>query len=489
MFPRALLGALAFLIPGAALAGGSGTGIPETGGQGAGAAAGDAKGLSANPAAAVGVRGTELAFDAALNYLVVHYSRAPYEGTDPNNDPDRSFPGVDSTNVALVPYLAVRTDNWFRPVARRGKLPVNDILHEPNFGLGLSVSVPFGRLVHFAPSNPGRYHLVTADFNTLYVTPAIAIRPARGIRFGIGPVLGLTTLRLRQRVDLAPALQEMDPGDPPPPPESGLLEGEIFVRHARGESFGVAVGTLVDLGDRVTIGAGFISGQQVRVRGQSRVTPSLDLTLYTVGDFTLTQNLPPIANVGTRVRPTDKWELSWEFQWVGWSVNRYFHIEIENSEIRSSNADMQDMLNYLAAAGFDVNEGQVVENIFDKDQYVTRGYRDTWNTMAGVDYRWSESMTTRFQLGFDRAAIPDENVNVGNCDFDTLVIGAGTTWAPPQSPVSVGISFSQFVNDSRTIRKSRFATHGTEHEYAFPSGNGTYGAVLSRFALAFSYRF
>src|SRR5436305_12228177 len=95
----AVLGAV-LLSPAAARAGANGTGIPETGGAGAGAASEDARGLSANPAAAVGAGGSEAFFDFALSLLSLHYQRADAaDGTH--------YPSADSFNPAPVPYLAI----------------------------------------------------------------------------------------------------------------------------------------------------------------------------------------------------------------------------------------------------------------------------------------------------------------------------------------------------------------------------------------------
>lgn len=469
--------ALAALLPGTALAAGSGAAIPETGGQGAGAASADAKGLAANPAAASGVGGSEGTLDLALMMLWVQYKRAPYDGTDTPADPDRTFRSVESFNAAAVPYAAFRSDAPFG--GKNAKL-----------GLGASVSVPFGRLVHFSPDYPGRYHLVTVDYSTVYATPVVSFRATRHLRLGAGPVVGLTKVRLRQRLDLAPTIQEIAPGDPPPPPESGLLEGEILVREAEGTSYGFTLGGILDLGERATLGLSFLSYQQSKARGRSKLTPSRDLTLYTTGDFTLTQNLPPIVNAGVRYRTAGKpLEFSFEGQWVGWSVNRYFHLEIENSEIASENHDMQTMLDFLAAQGFDLNEGQVVENIFDKDQYLARKYQNAWNFIAGMELGFRENMRSRLQVGFDKGAIPDATANIGNVDFDALVLGAGITWAPKKRPVEVGVAYSQYLNAGRNVKKSAYATHGTPVEYAYPSGEGTYSALLSRLALNVAYRF
>src|SRR5262245_46188372 len=100
------LSAALFVFPALALAGASGVGIPETGGQGAGASSADARGLASNPAAAAGR--TEVAADAGFMMLSANYQRAPYHGASTTADPDRSFAPVDTQSMAVVPYFGVR---------------------------------------------------------------------------------------------------------------------------------------------------------------------------------------------------------------------------------------------------------------------------------------------------------------------------------------------------------------------------------------------
>ena len=79
---------------------------------------------------------------------------------------------------------------------------------------------------------------------------------------------------------------------------------------------------------------------------------------------------------------------------------------------------------------------------------------------------------------------------VGNLDFDSLVLGASTTWEPPNRRMSAQLSLSQYLNDGRSIHNSRFTSLAEPASgYGYPSGNGNYSAVLTRLALSFGYRF
>src|SRR5688572_13765059 len=140
--------ALVMLVATTAHAGGSGSGIFQQGGVGAGASSADARGLALNPAAAVGSDGTEIHLDVAMMMLRTRYQRAPYLGTDPDNDPDRTFRAASAGAESLVPYVAVRSDSLFKNGSQHSKL-----------GLGFSISAPFGRNLNWKDEYAGRYHL------------------------------------------------------------------------------------------------------------------------------------------------------------------------------------------------------------------------------------------------------------------------------------------------------------------------------------------
>src|SRR5204862_8333744 len=100
-------------------------------------------------------------------------------------------------------------------------------------------------------------------------------------------------------------------------------------------------------------------------------------------------------------RFTPELGASFEGQWIGYSASRNAKSRIENSEIESSQADLQSLLDFL-----DINEGQLVEGILDKESTTKRGWQNSWNAIAGMDYylpRW------RFHLeaGYYAHTTPD----------------------------------------------------------------------------------
>ncbi len=436
---------------------------------GVGAATGNARSLAANPAAAVGSDGTEISAEYLQGLVWFEYQRAPYRGTDPENDPDRTFDRENREFFPYYPYFAVRSDLRLRGGPER----------EPaRFGVGLSVSVPTSSGVHLADDSAGRYHMIDARSYAMYVNPVVAVRAGQRLTLGAGPVLAIGKLAIRLRKDLAPNLNEISPGDPPYGPETALLEGEFEMKDATGYAPTVAAGFLYDVNDRFRVGASYVAGTRIEQHGRSRFTPSLDFNVYSTADFTYTQYLPPIANAGARYRVTPEVELSLEGYWAGWSTNATPRSKIQNSELHASQEDLEALLQTL-----EINEGDLVEGILDRDQVSQRGYHDGWNLVAGADVHHG-SFRTRGEFGFSRGAVPDPYVNAGNFDFNSWIFTVGTAWEPRNLPYRVGLSWIQYFPQDRVIDNSRFRSDASpDSGFALPSGNGTYRAKSMRIAL------
>ena len=350
-------------------------------------------------------------------------------------------------------------------------------------GIGLSLAFPSGTSIKTPRDNPGRYHIVTASAFTGYLTPSVGWRPTPGLRIGAGPVLCVSRLAFVKRVDLAPALQTLTPSTPPVYPEQPLLEGEFEVKNAIGYAPSFTAGVLYDIGDVATIGASFIAGSRVNIKGRSRLQPSLDFNVYSEADFSLSQNLPPYVNVGARVRPSPALELSFEGQWAGWSAAHEGDLVISNSRLKSDQADVDALITTLG-----INEGQLVAGILDKDLGNPRGYQDGWNAVAGAAYRVVPAVLLRGELGFFRATIPDSYIQPSNLDFDNFMAGAGAVYGAEH--YEVGLSLYQYFNQGRQVDNSFFSTHSPRGpSYQYPTGNGKYKAQIARAVLEATFRF
>lgn len=455
MRPRALLVLLLSLSP-SAFAGTAGTG----------AAGNTARSLSQNPALTIGAKGTEISGDIQSTLVFLSYRRA---GRDADGD---AYAREKAFLHGEVPYVAVRSDAFKRRGGESGHI-----------GLGFSLSLPFSSGANYANDSAGRYHVIDATTFSVYLAPSVALKPIRNLRVGVAPVLAISSLTVRRRVDLAPSLRDML-GPPGPDAETGLLEGEFEVRDARGYAPTYQLGVAYDfLGGRGTAGFGYTGGTLIALKGRSRFTPSMDFNVESHADFTFTQYLPPIANAGGRWRFTRELSASLEGQWIGYAASKKAVSRIENSRIKGTQGDLDALLTAL-----DINEGQLVEGILDKEQYTYRGWQNSWNAVTGVDYD-AGRIRVRAETGFFAHTTPDQYVSTANLDFDNFMIGTLVELRATRA-LSFAIAANQFVNGGRKVRNSRYdADRSNDSGLAYPSGNGDYDVSATRVNVMAGARF
>lgn len=447
------------LIPAQALAGTSGVG----------AAGNTARSLASNPALAIGAQGTEAAGDLQSTLVFLTYQRAGNDSDGKRHPRERAFLHGE------VPYVAIRSD------AFRGRSSSN--ARSGNLGLGFSLSLPFSSGAKYSSSSAGRYHVIDATTYSAYLAPAVSVRMIPSLRIGVAPVLAISSLSVTRRVDLAPSLREML-GEPGPEPEQGLLEGEFRVNDAIGVAPTYQLGAAWDfVPGRGTAGFSYTGGTLVNLRGRSHFTPSLDFNVESTADFQYTQYLPPIANGGVRWRFTPDIAGSFEAQWIGYSASRKAVSRIDGSKIESSDEDLQALLDFL-----DINEGQLVTGILDKEQTTYRGWQNAWNAVAGADY-YMDKVRVHVEGGFFARATPDPYVSTSNLDFDNFTIGAALEYRPVRR-FAIALNVNQFVNGGRHVRNSRYdATEGSESGLAYPTGNGDYEVSATRVNVTTHVRF
>jgi len=437
---------------------------------GVGAAGETTRSLSSNPALAIGSRGTELAGDLQSTLVFLTYRRF---GTDPDTG-DRYGQEREFLH-GEVPYIAIRSDAFTGSSANKNE--------GGNLGLGFSLSLPFSSGANYSGKSNGRYHVIDATTYSVYLAPSVALRPIAPLRVGVAPVLAISRLSVVRRIDLAPSLRELL-GEPGPDPETGLLEGEFRVKDAMGVAPTYQVGAAWDfVPGRGTAGFAYTGGTLITLSGTSYLTPSLDFNVRSKADFQYTQYLPPIANGGVRWRFTPDITGSFEGQWVGYSASRKAVSRIENSQIQSSDADLQSLLDFLG-----INEGQFVEGILDKEQTTQRGWQNSWNAIAGADY-YMERLRVHVEGGYFNHATPDPYISTANLDFDNYTIGAGVE-ARLGKRMLVALNVNQFFNTGRHPRKSEYdPAKSSKTGLAFPSGAGDYTASATRVNLTTHVRF
>jgi len=144
------------------------------------------------------------------------------------------------------------------PVSVPPHVFVNYGSRDDRWAVGLGVYVPYGLTSQWHTDFPGRFEALKASLTTVYIQPNFAWRFAPNWQVGGGPVIGYSTVQLRQSLDLA--RQQAQPG---------LTFGQLGVaaqtEFARaklsgsGTAFGFNVGVHGALGADWEIGARYLS--------------------------------------------------------------------------------------------------------------------------------------------------------------------------------------------------------------------------------------
>ena len=440
--------------------------------DGQGAAAGDVKSVSTNPAATLATGGRIQGW-ASISEIIarLHYHRAHYYGTDPNNDPDRDFAPENAWLMGTSPAFAVR--GGFRG-------------DHPDLGWGVSLAFPTGSHLHLPSDAGSRYHIIDGQSLSAYLTPAFSFRPMPRLRAGVGVSLVYAQLTIHRRIDLAPSIAELL-GPPAPYPETGLLMGDFSVKGAGGFGYAGSAGVIWEPTSAWSFGLSGITPCRVTMRGTSTIQPSLDFAVTSRGHFAITRTLPPFVNVGAAWHSDGPWDLSLEGQWAGWSSYSTAHVRITGATIKATTSELQSLLN---ATGLSNN--QLVDGVLDQDKTTIEGDRDAVNVVLGAS-RPIGSTRVRLETGWFQSTVPERFVTPANPDFDKMLLGGSVQFAPVRAwadRLQTQVGAWQFITLGRTVTNSAFGpTEPPASELDLPTGNGRYDLVYTKVGVEGTFRF
>ena len=172
------------------------------------------------------------------------------------------------------------------------------------------------------------------------------------------------------------------------------------------------------------------------------------------GTFSAELPLPDNWNVGLTYRPTDRWTVSGEVQFVGWNAYKSLDVYFEpNAELGQYN---------IKAA---------------KEYKNTRIYR------IGTQFAATNRLDVRFGAYYDESPVKDEYLNPETPSMDKLGITAGLSFRPIE-PLSVDFAFSYVTGFGRDGSYTDTDLLGQPRTFS-----GHYDAYALMPAIGISYNF
>lgn len=343
----------------------------------------------------------------------------------------------------------------------------------PELAVGLGVFVPYGLETQWPANWDGAFEGYDNGVESIYIQPTVAYQVTDRIRVGGGPILGIGSVTLNQRLD---ASQQQVQGSDTETPDDDVYLADLGVpfhtafadASLEGNGaigYGGHIGVTVEASDRLRFGARFMTpvtftydgeatfeqvdtGLQLPdnnpITGSSR---SLDFVLESafvngplVDQSVETElTMPAQLVAGLAVDITDRLLVKADYQWTGWSSFDTIPLDFEEDAL---------------------------------DQNRREGYDNTHAARIGASYALTDALTLRGGYLYNQAAAPDRTVTPLLPEADRNHITAGLGWRATEA-VEVNVAY-QYLGQNDRRGRIRGGRVGEENPTAEDLNSGLY---------------
>ncbi|MFO1316878.1 MAG: outer membrane protein transport protein [Burkholderiales bacterium] len=332
---------------------------------------------------------------------------------------------TNSTSVAATPGtlgnpLPFAGSNFSNPT---DPTPVPNLYWAHRFAggdgyVGLAMGSPFGLAATYSDDWFGRYDSIEASLTTVNVSMVAAYRVTPAITIGGGLDVQYAKTKLVTAIP-----NPFTPGGP-----TAATDGRITIEGtAWTPGFNVGVMFAPDAATRV--GLAFRSQMNHDVSGTAttaNLTGPLAPANGEVG-ASAKLKLPAIASIGVVRQATEQVTLYAQYEWYGWSNFNEVRVSFDNGQ---------------------------------PDAVRVANYRDSFAVSAGLDYAWSDALTLRGGLRYDRTPTVDGYRDTTFPDSDRYWLGLGASYRLSKA-WSMDVAFNQVWFPNADIDVTRGFFDGT----------------------------
>lgn len=319
-----------------------------------------------------------------------------------------------------------------------------------NLSAGVSFTTPYGSSIAWDKNWAGAHLVQDISLKAYSIQPTLSYKILDNLSIGAGMMIDFGKVELSralmpmgklgvmaEQMGGLPALEQMVPGITnivnkynDVAPVSATLTGKASVR------LGFNVGAMWDINEKWTVGASFRSKIKMKVKtGTAELNYANEVEFKTLlagvnkflptdkqiiippldeGTFTAEMPLPSNFNVGLTFRPTDRWTVSGEVQFVGWGA--YKELAIQFTE---------NVLN-----GYNITAAKNYKN--------TRIYR------LGGEFKATNRLDVRAGVYYDESPVRTENYNPETPGMNKVGLSAGFSFRPlDYLSVDVSVLYTQ----------------------------------------------
>lgn len=303
-----------------------------------------------------------------------------------------------------------------------------------NLAAGIGLTTPYGNALKWPKHWEGASLIQDISLKSFVLQPTVSYKITDKLSIGAGLMLAVGNVKLSRALMstadfqmigaivgslpesmVSPEEKAYITGvirDTKVPPASATLDGKARV------SAGFNIGVLYDISDKISLGLSYRSRIKMKVKeGEAelnyanrtiedlmgvleRKVPQLAVPKYDQGTFRAQLPLPSNTTLGVSYRPTDKWELAFDLQYVGW--NAYDSLNVYFNEEELGIAPIK----------------------------AKKEYKNTVVARLGAQYRTTDRLSVRAGVYFDQSPIRRSNYNPETPGMNKIGLSAGCSFEP-----------------------------------------------------------
>ena len=322
-----------------------------------------------------------------------------------------------------------------------------------NLAAGISLTTPYGNSLKWPQAWKGAHLIQDITLKSYIIQPTLSYKILDNLSVGVGLQIAMGNVNLSRALLPVGALVPILGADyQDVVPVSATLDGKSKVK------LGYHIGVMYDVCDKVTLGLSYRSRVRMKVKegtaeldyASEKIKDLLDATgqipPLDKGTFHAQLPLPSNTTFGVSYRPTDRWELALDLQFVGWSAYDSLNVVFNEKVLK-------------------------IEDI-----KAEKNYKNTMIYRIGAQYMATDRLDVRLGLYYDQSPIRKNNYN-------------------PETPgISTGCSFEPYRNlqiDFAFLYIQGVSRHGSYPDKYSPGGkfSGKYESNAVSASLGLAYRF
>lgn len=319
-----------------------------------------------------------------------------------------------------------------------------------NWSFGLGIGTPFGLRTEYDAGWIGRFQAIKSDLKTININPSLAWRANDALSVGFGINYQTIKAELSKAVNYVAAVAASNPAAAATIPASNA-EGKVTVK-GDDATWGYNLGVIYTPTAATRLGVSYRSTIDYRISGKINFdnTPPGPLgAAFADGDVYADIKMPDILSFALSQQVAPKWQLLADATWTGWS-------KIKQLQFVRSN-------------------GTVLET-------TPENFKNTWRLGLGTNYRYSDLVTVKLGVAYDKTPVNDTDRTPRLPDSDRKWLSIGSQYNLSKAgKLDVGFAYL-FMKDAK-IDQNAGSTPG------FGRITGTYNNSVTILAIQYTHAF